>query len=161
DYLDCFSGISVVNAGHNHPRILAAAREQMEQLVHCCSYVYHVPVVGQLAEKLAEVTPGDLKKSFFGNSGAEAMEGSMRLAKAATGRRELVALGFGFHGRTVGTLSITGNQARKQNNGPYLSGVAFGPAPYCYRCPLGLKYPSCDLACAHALKDAVQQQTSG
>ena len=86
-YLDCFSGISVVNAGHNHPRILAAAREQMEQLVHCCSYVYHVPVVGQLAETLAGLAPGDLQKSFFSCSGAEAIEGSMRLAKQATGRR--------------------------------------------------------------------------
>lgn len=161
NYLDCFSGISVVNAGHNHPRILAAAREQMEKLVHCCSYVYHVPVVGQLAEKLAELTPGDLQKSFFSNSGAEALEGAMRLAKQATGRRELVALAYGFHGRTLGTLSITGNNARKKNNGPYMSGVAFGPAPYCYRCPLGLKYPSCELACAHALKDVVQQQTAG
>src|SRR5438105_13566396 len=85
-YLDGFSGISVVNAGHNHPRILAAAREQMEQLVHCCSYVYHVPVVGELAERLAGLTPGGLKKSFFANSGAEANEGAMRLAKAATGR---------------------------------------------------------------------------
>lgn len=160
-YLDCFSGISVVNAGHNHPRILEAAREQMEQLVHCCSYVYHVPVVGQLAEKLAAITPGDLQKSFFANSGAEAIEGAMRLAKQATGRRELVALACGFHGRTIGTLSITGNSARKKNNGPYLSGVAFGPAPYCYRCPFGLEYPSCDVACAHALRDVVQQQTSG
>ncbi len=161
DYLDCFSGISVVNAGHNHPRILAAAREQMEKLVHCCSYVYQVPVVGQLAEKLAEITPGDLTKSFFANSGAEANEGALRLAKQATGRREIVALAYGFHGRTIGTLSITGNSARKKNNGPYLSGVAFGPAPYCYRCPLGLEYPSCELACAQALRDTIRQQTSG
>ncbi len=160
-YLDCFSGISVVNAGHNHPKILAAAREQMEKLVHCCSYVYHVPVVGTLAEALSRVAPNGLTKSFFSNSGAEAIEGAMRLAKQATGRRELVALGFSFHGRTIGTLSVTGNQARKKNNGPYLSGVAFGPAPYCYRCPLGLKYPECDVACAHALKDVVRQQTSG
>ena len=159
-YLDCFSGISVVNAGHNHPRVLAAAREQMEQLVHCCSYVYHVPVVGQLAQKLAALLPGDLEKSFFANSGAEAIEGAMRLAKQATGRRELVALACGFHGRTIGALSITGNSARKRNNGPYLSGVAFGPAPYCYRCPLGLEYPSCDVACAHALRDVVKHQTS-
>ena len=159
-YLDCFSGISVVNAGHNHPRILEAARAQMEQLVHCCSYVYHVPVVGQLAEQLAAVTPGDLQKSFFATSGAEAVEGAMRLAKQATGRRELVALACGFHGRTLGTLSITGNSARKKNNGPYMPGVAFGPAPYCYRCPLGLEYPSCDVACAHALRDVVKQQTS-
>ena len=161
EYLDCFSGISVVNAGHNHPRILEAARQQMEKLVHCCSYVYHVPVVGELAEKLAQVTPGDLSHSFFSNSGAEAIEGAMRLAKQATGRRELVALGYSFHGRTIGTLSITGNMTRKRNNGPYLSGVAFGPAPYCYRCPLGLKYPSCDIACAHALTDVIRQQTSG
>lgn len=160
-YLDCFSGISVVNAGHNHPKILAAAREQMEKLVHCCSYVYHVPVVGRLAEALAGVAPNGLSKSFFCNSGAEAVEGAMRLAKQATGRREFVALGFGFHGRTIGTLSVTGNQVRKKNNGPYLPGVAFGPAPYCYRCPLGLKYPECDVACAHALKDTVRQQTSG
>jgi len=160
-YLDCFSGISVVNAGHNHPKILAAAREQMEKLVHCCSYVYHVPVVGQLAEKLSGVVPGGPWKSFFANSGAEAIEGALRLAKQATGRREIVALGFGFHGRTIGTLSITGNQVRKKGNGPYLPGVAFGPAPYCYRCPLGLKYPECDVACAHALKDVIRQQTAG
>jgi 4-aminobutyrate aminotransferase / (S)-3-amino-2-methylpropionate transaminase / 5-aminovalerate transaminase len=160
-YLDCFSGISVVNAGHNHPRILAAAREQMEKLVHCCSHVYHVPVVGELAEKLAAVTPGELKKTFFSNSGAEANEGAMRLAKQATGRGEMVALTHSFHGRTIGTLSVTGNSARKKQNGPYLPGVAFGPAPYCYRCPLGLSYPSCDVACAHALADVVQFQTSG
>lgn len=161
EYLDCFSGISVVNAGHGHPRILAAAREQMEQLVHCCSYVYHVPVVGRLAQKLAEICPGGLKRSFFGNSGAEANEGAMRLAKQATGRSEFVALGGSFHGRTIGTLSITGNQGRKKGNGPYLSGVAFGPAPYCYRCPLGLTYPSCGVACAEGLRDVIRTQTSG
>jgi len=161
DYLDCFSGISVVNAGHNHPRILAAARAQMEQLVHCCSYVYQVPVVGQLAEKLASIAPGALKKSFFCNSGAEANEAALRLAKQATGKREVVALSLGFHGRTLATLSVTGNSARKKNNGPYTSGVAFGPAPYCYRCPLGLTYPSCEIACAHALADVIRFQTSG
>ena len=174
-YLDCFSGISVVNAGHNHPRILAAAHAQMDKLVHCASCVYHVPVVGQLAEKLAEIVPGVTPqvrstspaglggggKSFFTNSGAEAIEGAMRLAKQHTGRREIVALAYGFHGRTIGTLSITGNMARKKNNGPYLSGVAFGPTPYCYRCPLHLTYPSCELACAHALNDTIRQQTSG
>jgi 4-aminobutyrate aminotransferase len=160
-YLDGFSGISVVNAGHNHPRILAAAREQMEQLVHCCSYVYQVPVVGELAERLAALTPGDLTKSFFSNSGAEANEGALRLAKQFTGRREVVALAYGFHGRTVGTLSVTGNAARKRQGGPYLPGVAFAPAPYCYRCPLGLAYPSCEVACAHALKEVIALHTAG
>jgi 4-aminobutyrate aminotransferase len=160
-YLDCFSGISVVNAGHNHPRILQAAREQMDKLVHAASCVYHVPVVGDLAAKLAEITPGDLEKTFFSCSGAEANEGALRLAKQHTERREIVALAYGFHGRTIGTLSITGNMARKKNIGPYLSGVAFGPAPYCYRCPLGLSYPSCEVACAQALDDVVRVQTSG
>jgi 4-aminobutyrate aminotransferase len=161
NYLDCFSGISVVNAGHNHPRILAAAHAQMDNLVHCASCIYHVPVVGELAEKLAEITPGDLQQSFFCCSGAEAIEGAMRLAKQHTGRREIVAVAYGFHGRTIGTLSITGNMGRKKNNGPYLSGVAFGPTPYCYRCPLHLTYPSCEMACAHALGDTIRQQTSG
>src|SRR5207302_4221364 len=137
----------VLNAGPTHPPVLADAGPQLEQLVRCCSYVCQVRVVGELAEKLAEVTPGDLTKSFFCNSGAEANEGALRLAKQATGRREVVALAYGFHGRTIGSLSITGNSARKKNNGPYLPGVAFAPAPYCYRCPLGLSYPSCDVAC--------------
>ncbi len=160
EYLDCFAGIAVVNAGHNHPRVLAAAREQMDKLVHCCTYVYSSAPVADLAEKLAQVTPGGLSKTFFSNSGAEAIEGAMRLAKQATGRRELVALGLSFHGRTVGTLSITGNCIRKRNNGPYLSGVAFAPPPYCYRCPLGLTYPECGCACAQALEAAIRQQTS-
>jgi len=161
DYLDCFSGISVVNAGHNHPRIIEAARAQMEQLVHACSYVYQVPAVGALAERLAHCAPAGLTRSFFGNSGAEAVEGAMRLAKQATGRSELVALGHSFHGRTIGTLSVTGNAARKRGNGPYLSGVAFAPTPYCYRCPFGLKPESCGLACAEATRDVIRQQTSG
>jgi 4-aminobutyrate aminotransferase len=161
EYLDCFAGISVVNAGHGHPRVLAAAREQMEKLVHAGAYVYHLPAVGELAAKLAEVTPGDLVKSFFCASGAEANEGAMRLAKQATGRREMVALTHSFHGRTIGTLSITGNSGRKKNNGPYLSGVAFAPAPYCYRCPFGLSYPTCDVACAQGLRDVIRLQTAG
>jgi 4-aminobutyrate aminotransferase len=160
-YLDCFSGISVVNAGHSHPRILASAREQMERLVHCCSYVYQVPVVGRLAEKLAEIAPAGLTRSFFSNSGAEANEGALRLAKQATGRREVVALAYGFHGRTAATLSVTGNAARKRQGGPYLPGVAFAPAPYCYRCPLGLSYPSCGLACAESLKEVLALHTAG
>lgn len=173
-FLDCFSGISVVNAGHNHPRIIAAAKEQMEKLVHVASCVYHVPVVGDLAERLAGIVPLQTQpssplavgeagsaKTFFSNSGAEAIEGAMRLAKQHTGKREIVALAYGFHGRTIGTLSITGNMGRKKNNGPYLSGVAFGPTPYCYRCPLNLTYPKCEVACAHALTDTVRQQTSG
>jgi 4-aminobutyrate aminotransferase/(S)-3-amino-2-methylpropionate transaminase len=161
EYLDCFSGIAVCNAGHGHPKVLAAAREQMEKLIHCCTYLYYSPRAAELAEKLAEVTPGALQKSFFGNSGAEALEGAMRLAKQYTKRRELVCLTMSFHGRTVGTLSITGNRGRKKGYGPYLSGVAYSPAPYCYRCPFKLKYPACGLACAEFLEHVFRYQTAG
>ncbi|MCX7805428.1 MAG: aspartate aminotransferase family protein [Planctomycetota bacterium] len=161
-YLDCFSGIAVTNAGHGHPEVIAAARGQMEKLVHCCTYVYYNPRAGELAKLLAEVAPGgNLRKSFFCNSGAEAIEGALRLAKQFAGRREVVALTHSFHGRTVGTLSVTGNSGRKKGFGPYLSGVAFAPAPYCYRCPFRLRYPGCGVACAEHVADTIRFQTSG
>ena len=161
EYLDCFSGIAVTNAGHGHPKIVAAAKRQMDELIHCCTCVYYNPRAGELAERLADVTPGRLEKSFFGSSGAEALEGAMRLAKQFTKRRELISLTHSFHGRTVGTLSISGNWGRKKNSGPYLPGVAFAPAPYCYRCPFRLKYPQCDVACAQCLVDVRGHQTAG
>jgi 4-aminobutyrate aminotransferase / (S)-3-amino-2-methylpropionate transaminase / 5-aminovalerate transaminase len=161
EYLDCFSGISVTNAGHGHPRVVRAAKEQMEKLIHCCTYVYYNPRAGELAHMLSEITPGKLTKSFFGNSGAEAIEGAMRLAKQFTERKELVCLTHSFHGRTVGTLSITGNRGRKKGSGPYLSGVAFTPAPYCFRCPFKLSYPGCGVACGEYLTDVLRYQTSG
>jgi 4-aminobutyrate aminotransferase / (S)-3-amino-2-methylpropionate transaminase / 5-aminovalerate transaminase len=161
EYLDCFSGIAVTNAGHGHPRVLAAAEKQMRELVHCCTYVYYSPRAGELAKLLAEITPGKLQKTFFSCSGAEAIEGAMRLAKQFTKRREIVALTQSFHGRTAATLSITGNRSRKKGSGPYLSGVAFAPAPYCYRCPFKLSPSSCGTACAHYLEDVLKYQTAG
>jgi 4-aminobutyrate aminotransferase / (S)-3-amino-2-methylpropionate transaminase / 5-aminovalerate transaminase len=136
DYIDCFAGISVVNAGHSNPEVVAAARAQLEKLTHCCSYVYHVPVVADLAEKIAEIAPGGrLRKTFFANSGAEAIEGAMKLARLHTGRHEYLSLHGSFHGRTWGTLSITGNAGRKRRGGPYASGIAFAAPPYSYRSP--------------------------
>ena len=160
-YLDCFSGIAVTNAGHGHPKVVAAAKKQMDEFVHCCTYVYYNPRAGELCKVLADITPGKLQKSFLGNSGAEAIEGAMRIAKQHTKRREMVALSASFHGRTVGTLSITGNKGRKKGSGPYLSGVAFAPAPYCYRCPLKSTPDKCGMACAKAIKDVIQFQTAG
>jgi len=160
-YLDCFSGISVVNAGHNHPKVIAAAKAQMDKLIHCCTYVYYSPTAGRLAKRLAEITPGKLQKTFFGNSGAEAIEGAMRLAKQFTGKKEIIALTQSFHGRTAGTLSVTGNYARKKGSGPYLSGVAFAPAPHFYRCPFKTSTPDdCAAACAEAIEDVIRSQTS-
>ncbi len=158
-YLDCFAGISVVSTGHSHPRVVAAAREQMERFIHCGTYLYQVPVVGTLAERLAEVTPGRLEKTFFSNSGAEAVEGAMRLARAYSGKTEFIALETGFHGRTNATLAITGNRKRKQHGGPYLGGVAFAPAPHPTRCRVcGGR---CTLRCADAVEDVINYQTSG
>src|SRR5215210_19982 len=133
DYIDCFAGIAVVNAGHCNPEVIEAAKAQMEKLVHCCSYVYHTAPVADLAEKMAQIAPGRLKKSFFANSGAEAIEGALKLARLYTGKTEVVALTMGFHGRTWGALSLTGNAGRKRRGGPYAPGIAFSQAPYLYR----------------------------
>ncbi len=159
EYTDLFAGISVVNAGHCNPRVVAAAREQMEQVIHAASYIYYVPVVGRLAEKLAQIAPGRLQKTFFGNSGAEAIEGAMRLAKAYTGKTEFIALQGSFHGRTNATLSVTGNMARKTHGGPYLPGVAFAPNPNPYRCRFC--DGNCTLGCADAVEDVIRYQTAG
>lgn len=162
EYIDCFAGIAVVNAGHRHPKVIAAAKAQMDQVVHAATYIYHVPVVAELGERLAEITPGRLQKTFFGNSGAEGIETAIRLAKAFTGKREVITLTHSFHGRTAGTLSITGNKARKTRGGPYLSGVAFAPAPYVYRNPFDADDPE-EVAerCAAMVEWAIDYQTSG
>ena len=159
-FIDCFAGISVVNAGHGNKKVIDAARQQMDRLVHCSSYLYHVEVVADLAEKLAQITPGDLQKTFFGNSGAEAIEGAARLAKRFSGKTEAIALTHSFHGRTYATLSLTGNAGRKRGGGPYMPGVAFAPAPYCYRCPLNLERETCGMACAQAIDDVIKFHTS-
>lgn len=158
-YLDVFAGISVVNAGHRNPRVVEAAKKQLDHLIHAASYVYYVPAVADLAEELARITPGALQKSFFGNSGAEAIEGAMRLARAYTGRTEFVALQRSFHGRTNATLAVTGNSARKTHGGPYLGGVGFAPTPDAYRCRFCSG--ACTLACADAVEDTIRFQTAG
>jgi 4-aminobutyrate aminotransferase-like enzyme len=134
----------------------------MEKLVHCCTYVYYNPAAGRVAEALAQITPGRLRKSFLGNSGAEALEGAMRLARHFTGRDEFVALTHSFHGRTYATLSITGNSARKKSGGPFMPGVAFAPPPYFYRCPYGSTTEAeCAERSAEELARAIRYQTSG
>ena len=162
EYLDCFAGISVVNAGHCNPKVIAAAKAQMDKLVHCASYIYHSPATGELAEKLAQIMPSPrLRKSFFANSGAEAIEGAMKTARLCTGKHEVIALQASFHGRTWGTLSITGNQGRKRRGGPYAPGVTFIPAPYVYRSPWPDDPARClDFWC-QSLEDAIRFSTSG
>jgi 4-aminobutyrate aminotransferase / (S)-3-amino-2-methylpropionate transaminase / 5-aminovalerate transaminase len=161
EYLDCFAGISVVNAGHNNPQVVAAAKAQMDKLVHAASYIYHVQPVADLAEKIAHSAPRGLTKTFFGNGGAEAIEGALKLARLYTGKHEFISLFASFHGRSWGTLSITGNVARKKRGGPYAPGVAFAPAPYGYRSQWRNHPEECGRQCAKALEDVIRFATSG
>ncbi|WP_254762824.1 aspartate aminotransferase family protein [Natrinema marinum] len=133
EYLDVFSGISVTNVGHGNDAVVAAAKTQLEEFVHGCSYVHPNQPVADLAERLADVTPGDLQKSFFCNSGTEAVEGAVKLARKYTGSKEVVALEMGFHGRTLGSLALTGNHTYKHEMGPTINDAVHAPAPYRYR----------------------------
>src|SRR5436853_4508238 len=160
EYLDCFSGISVVSAGHCNPQVIAAAKKQMDKLVHCSSYLYHVQPVADLAEKLAHIAPPGLTKTFFGNGGAEAIEGAMKLARLYTGKHEFISLHASFHGRSWGTLSVTGNVGRKRRGGPYAPGVTFAPAPYAYRSQWPNDPEECGRQCARAIEDVIRFTTS-
>ena len=161
EYLDCFAGISVVSAGHCNPQVIAAAKRQMEKLVHCSSYIYHVQAVADLADKIAHIAPRGLTKTFFGNSGAEAIEGAMKLARLYTGKHEFIALHASFHGRSWGALSVTGNMGRKKRGGPYAAGIAFAPAPYAYRSQWRDDPEECGRQCARAIDDVIRFATSG
>jgi 4-aminobutyrate aminotransferase / (S)-3-amino-2-methylpropionate transaminase / 5-aminovalerate transaminase len=161
EYLDCFAGISVVNAGHGNPKVIAAAKAQMDKLIHCASYIYHAQPVADLAEKIAHITPRGLTKTFFGNGGAEAIEGAMKLARLYTGKHEFIALHGSFHGRSWGALSVTGNQGRKKRGGPYAAGVAFSVAPYTYRSQWPNDPEECGRQCARSIEDVIRFATSG
>jgi 4-aminobutyrate aminotransferase/(S)-3-amino-2-methylpropionate transaminase len=161
EYLDCFAGISVVNAGHCNPEVVAAAKAQMEKLIHCSSYLYHVQPTADLAERIAQIAPGNLNKTFFASSGAEAIEGALKLARLYTGKHEFIALQAGFHGRTWGTLSVSGNMSRKKGGGPYASGVFFAPAPYIFRSQWRNRPEECGRRCAQAIEDIIRYASSG
>ncbi|MBN2243064.1 MAG: aspartate aminotransferase family protein [Acidobacteria bacterium] len=160
EYIDCFSGISVVNAGHCNPRVIEAAKAQMDKLVHGSSYLFHVQPTADLAEKMARIAPAGLTKSFFGNSGAEAIEGALKLARLHTGRHEFIALQGGFHGRSWGALSISGYQGRKKGGGPYAPGVSFAPVPYPYRSQWPGDADECGRRSAAAIEELIHYATS-
>jgi len=160
DYVDCFAGISVVNAGHNHPKVIAAAKAQMDKLVHCASYIYHSQPTADLAEKMSQIMPRGLTKTFFGNGGAEAIEGALKLARLYTGKHEYLSLQMSFHGRSWGALSVTGNYGRKKRGGPYAAGVAFLPAPYLFRSPWRDNPDEAVRQWAQTLDDAIRYSTS-
>ena len=158
-YLDCFAGVSVINCGHCNPEINAEVVKQVQSLQHVCN-TYLTENFVNLAENLAEVTPGDLQKTFFCSTGTEANEGALLLASIYTGKDEFIALRNGLHGRTKLTMSLTGIQMWRTDPHP-CGGIHFAPNAYCYRCPLGKKFPECDYACADAVDDLIRTATSG
>lgn len=158
-YLDCFAGVSVINCGHCNPDIIGKVVEQAQNLQHVCN-TYLTENFVNLAEKLAEVTPGNLQKTFFCSTGTEANEGALLLASIYTGGDEFIALRNGLHGRTKLTMSLTGIQMWRTDPHP-CGGIHFAPNAYCYRCPLGKRFPECDYACADAVEDLIATATSG
>lgn len=146
-YLDFASGLATTNTGHCHPRVVAAAEEQMKRFVHS-GCIFHYPGLEDLAERLARVTPDPIEMFFFSNSGAEAVEGAVKLARFHTGRQGVISFTGSFHGRTTGTLALTGSNARyREAYHPLLPSVFHSPYPYCYRCPMGRSKGSCSLEC--------------
>ncbi len=160
EYLDAFSGIAVTNVGHRNERVVEAAKDQLNEFVHGCSYVHPNGPVGALGERLAEVTPGGLQKSFFCNSGTEAVEGAIKLARKYTGSKEVIAVEMGFHGRTLGSLALTGNRAYKSGMAPTINNVSHIAPPYGYRCTT-CDSDSCPGTCANNLKRVIDSHTSG
>ena len=149
-FLDFAAGIAVCATGHAHPEVVRAIREQSEKLIHISGTDFYVPNMVELARKLCALTPGTLpKKVYFGNSGAEAIEAAMKLARYHTGRKNFIAFYNSFHGRTFGALSLTSSKTiQRKKFGPFVPGAFHSPYGYCYRCPINLTYPSCEIACA-------------
>ncbi|MDQ7823606.1 MAG: aspartate aminotransferase family protein [Candidatus Eremiobacteraeota bacterium] len=158
-YLDAFGAVVTISVGHCHPDVVAAVIEQTKTLQHMTTLYYH-PIIVLYAKKLAEKSPGDLKVSFFTNSGCEANELAAILAKNYTKTHEFIALTHSFHGRTLMAMALTG-QSLWRHSIPYAYGVSHAPAAYCYRCPYDLTYPSCKVTCARQVEQIVKYSTTG
>jgi len=156
-FLDFNAGIAVVATGHCHPRVVAAIQKQAARLIHMSGTDFYYEELAALAEKLAEIAPGDVpRRVSFGNSGAEAMEGSIKLARYATGRDKIIAFFGSFHGRTMGALSLTARKAvQRAGFGPLIPGVVHAPYPYCYRCPFGREPETCAVECVKHIEDTL------
>jgi 4-aminobutyrate aminotransferase len=160
-FLDFTAGIAVCATGHCHPEVVKAITTQADQLIHMSGTdFYYIPQI-KLAEKLALLAPGkEGKRVYFGNSGAEAVEASFKLARWHT-KRELNLAFFGaFHGRTMGALSLTASKTiQKKHYNPLVPGITHIPYAYCYRCAYNLTYPKCDIACVRWVEDTLFRTT--
>src|SRR5215469_7012959 len=158
-YLDFFGGILTVSVGHCNPKVSGKVAAQVNKLQHT-STLYPNEHIVALAEKVAQITPGNLKSSFFTNSGTEANEAAILLARMSTDSFDLVALRHAYAGGSSLAKGVTA-QAPWRKSGIISVGVAHAINPYCYRCPLGLKYPDCEVACANDVENLIQTGTSG
>ncbi|MBI5286142.1 MAG: aspartate aminotransferase family protein [Deltaproteobacteria bacterium] len=150
-YMDFSSGLATTNIGHCPPRVVEAAKRQLERLIHSgCIFYYESEI--ELAERLGNITPGNLNMFFFSNSGAEAVEGAIKLARFTTGRQSIIAFTGAFHGRTMGAISLTTSTAKyRKNYHPLLPSIFRAPYPYCYRCFLGQRLDTCSMDCLEYL----------
>jgi len=158
-YLDFFGGILTVSVGHCNQKVTNKISEQLNNLQHI-STLYPTENIVRLAEKLAEITPGELKKSFFTTSGTEADETAIFLAMNYTGNQEIIALRHSYSGRSFLAMSMTGH-APWRHIGTHIPGIKHASSPYCYRCPFGLKYPDCDINCAKDIEELIMTTTTG
>lgn len=148
-FLDFSAGIAVVSTGHCHPDVVRAIQRQSETLIHMSGTDFYYPLLAELARTMAEITPGSFpKRVYFGNSGTEAIEGALKMARHFTKRYQFIAFLGGFHGRTYGSLSLTASKAvQRKGFGPLLSGVTHAPYAYPYRCPCGAERAACAEEC--------------
>jgi 4-aminobutyrate aminotransferase len=158
-YLDFFGGILTISVGHCNPKVTGPVKAQVDRLQHT-STLYPNEAIVALAEKIAQITPGALQKSFFTNSGTEANEAALMLARAATGNFDVVALRHAYSGGSQLAKAVTA-QSPWRKSGIISQGIAHAINPYCYRCPLGLTYPDCEVRCANDVENLIQTGTSG
>jgi 4-aminobutyrate aminotransferase len=158
-YLDCFGGILTVSVGHANPAVIKAQVDQLRKMSHT-STLYANKNQSDLAEKLAQITPGALKKTFFTNSGTEADDTAILAAKMFTQRHEIVVLRHSYSGRSATALSACGHYNWRPLPSQ-VAGFTHAHAPYCYRCPFHLKFPDCNLRCAEDIEELIQTTTTG
>ncbi|MEN6578039.1 MAG: aspartate aminotransferase family protein [Phycisphaerales bacterium] len=158
-YMDLYSGVSVHALGHCHPEMVEAICEQVRTLQHTSTIYLTEPIVN-LAEDLAEVLPGQLRRTFFCCSGSEANEGAALLATLHTGRSEFLAFQNGLHGRTKLGMSLTGLGMWRTDPNP-VGGIVHVPPPHCRRCSFGRQYGECQYQCVAAVETAIRTATSG
>jgi 4-aminobutyrate aminotransferase len=164
-FLDLNAGIAVCSTGHSHPKVVEAIREQAGKFLHMSGTDFYYENIVTLGEKLNQlVTGGDParepRRVFYGNSGAEAVEAALKMARHHSGRDKFIAFFGAFHGRTMGALSLTGSKSvQKKGFAPLLGGVTHIPYAYCYRCPYSKQVESCNVECVKVLEDQLFKTT--